>query len=95
MIFICNTMDCHDAVILLPVHDVKENGLISGDLCLLKILIISVVRVIKEVKSGPVVIRWSRRNSYCGTQRILIYSFIKIFGNYLNSGDLYKQIKPK
>lgn len=36
--------NCHDVLIIMPVRDAKKKVLISVDLCLLKILIIKVVK---------------------------------------------------
>lgn len=58
--------NCRDElIIMLVVATMKKvtAGQSSADLCLLKTLIIKLERVTREVRCGPVVIRWSLCNS--------------------------------
>lgn len=81
IIFICYIIDynCYDELIIMVGPCYNKTGPISVDLCLLNILIIKAVRVIRRVRPGPVVIRWSQLNSQCDTRRRLIYRFIRSF----------------
>lgn len=83
MIFICNIMDykCHDELIIMLLFTIMKQGQSMTHLCLLKVLLFVLGRVMQEVKCGPVVIRWSQRNSQGSAYCPLIYSLIKKLEN--------------
>lgn len=83
MIFICNIMDykCHDERIIMLLFTIMKEGQSTTHLCMLKVLLFVLGRVMQEVKCGPVVIRWSQRNRQSSAYCPLIYSLIKKLEN--------------